>query len=122
MVRLNVMVVDDSLLAIKKMETMLLKMGHYVRKTASSGAEAITNYRMEMPDLVTMDITMPEMDGIEATRRIIQDFPDANIIMVTSHGQEDMVRQAIKAGAKGYVMKPVDPDTLAVHIERLLKN
>ena len=48
--------------------------------------------------------------------------PDANIIMVTSHGQEDMVRQAIKAGAKGYVMKPVDPDTLTVHIERLLKN
>jgi len=65
---------------------------------------------------------MPEMDGIEATRRIINDFPDANIIMVTSHGQEDMVRQAIKAGAKGYVMKPVDPDTLTVHIERILKN
>ena len=54
MVRLNVMVVDDSLLAIKKMETLLLKMGHYVRKTASSGAEAVTNYRMEIPDLVTM--------------------------------------------------------------------
>jgi len=120
-IALNVLVVDDSSLAIKKMEAMLLKMGHYVRHTAKSGAEAVTKYRHEIPDLVTMDITMPDMDGIQATAKIITEFPDAKIIMVTSHGQEDMVRQAIKAGARGYILKPVDPDKLAAQIEAIIK-
>ena len=121
MIALNVLVVDDSSLAIKKMQAMLLKMGHYVRHTAKSGAEAVTKYRYEIPDLVTMDITMPDMDGIQATAKIITEFPDAKIIMVTSHGQEDMVRQAIKAGARGYILKPVDPDKLAAQIEAIIK-
>jgi two-component system, chemotaxis family, chemotaxis protein CheY len=116
---LNIMIVDDSLLAIRKMEAMLLKMGHYVRETAANGAEALEKYRQSMPDLVTMDITMPEMDGIEATEKIIAEFPDAKIIIVTSHGQEEMVRQAINAGASGYVVKPVDPDAMAEHIQRV---
>ena len=120
MVSLNIMVVDDSQLAIRKMETMLVAMGHKVGQTASNGSVAIANYRKDIPDLVTMDITMPEMDGIEATGRIVAEFPDAKIIMVTSHGQEDMVRQAIKAGARGYVMKPVKAEELAVHIERVI--
>lgn len=120
MIGLNIMVVDDSQLAIRKMEAMLLKMGHNVVQTASNGSVAIDNYRKAVPDLVTMDITMPEMSGIEATGKIIAEFPDAKIIMVTSHGQEDMVRQAIKAGARGYVMKPVQAEELAVHIERVI--
>jgi DNA-binding NarL/FixJ family response regulator len=113
------MIVDDSQLAIRKMEAMLLKMGHYVSQTASNGVESIEKYRQSMPDLVTMDITMPEMDGIEATEKIIAEFPEAKIIIVTSHGQEEMVRQAINAGASGYVMKPVDPVAMAGHIQRV---
>ncbi len=120
MFSLNIMVVDDSLLAIRKMEALLLKLGHNVRATAANGSDAIHKYRLEMPDVVTMDITMPEMDGIEATRRIIVEFPDAKIIMVTSHGQEDMVRQAIKAGARGYILKPVDAEKLAQQIETII--
>ncbi|MFZ4504623.1 MAG: response regulator [Methylovulum sp.] len=120
MFSLNIMVVDDSLLAMRKMEALLLKLGHNVRATAATGSDAIHKYRLEMPDVVTMDITMPEMDGIEATRRIIVEFPDAKIIMVTSHGQEDMVRQAIKAGARGYILKPVDPEKLAQQIETII--
>ncbi len=120
MISLNVMVVDDSQLAIRKMEVMLVEMGHKVVQTASNGSVAVANYRKDLPDLVTMDITMPEMDGIEATGKIIAEFPDAKIIMITSHGQEDMVRQAIKAGARGYVMKPVKAEELTLHIQRVI--
>ncbi len=120
MLALNIMVVDDSQLAIRKMETLLVNMGHSVGAKAVTGSDAIHKYRTTLPDVVTMDITMPEMDGIEATGRIIKEFPDAKIIMVTSHGQEDMVRQAIKAGARGYVLKPVDPEKLAQQIEAII--
>jgi two-component system chemotaxis response regulator CheY len=73
------------------------------------------------PDLVTMDITMPEMDGIEATRAIMKDFPDAKIVMVTSHGQEKMVLDALKAGAKGYVLKPFQDHKVYEAIQKACK-
>jgi two-component system chemotaxis response regulator CheY len=68
-----------------------------------------------------MDITMPDMDGIEATRLIRKQFPDALIVMVTSHGQERMVLDALKAGAKGYVLKPFRQDKLQEAIENAVK-
>ncbi|MFZ4624446.1 MAG: response regulator [Rhodoferax sp.] len=120
MTPLNVMIVDDSLLATRKMETMLTAMGHRVVRAVTSGAAAVQAYRDYNPDLVTMDITMPGMDGIQATRTILAEFRDAKIIMVTSHGQEDMVREALKAGALGYVLKPVNAEKLAAHIVRVV--
>ncbi|SCA55541.1 Chemotaxis protein CheY [Candidatus Terasakiella magnetica] len=107
---LSVLVVDDSLITRKKVSTVLERLGHNVVRTASTGAEAISSYRDYVPDLVTMDITMPDMDGIEATRLIRAEFPSAVIIMVTSHGQEQMVMNALKNGAKGYVLKPIKQD------------
>jgi DNA-binding NarL/FixJ family response regulator len=68
-----------------------------------------------------MDITMPEMDGIEATRAIMKDFPDAKIVMVTSHGQEKMVLDALKAGAKGYVLKPFQDHKVYEAIQKACK-
>lgn len=119
MSKLRVMVVDDSLLAIRKLESLLTELGHEVVKTATSGAAALEAYRQCKPDLVTMDITMPEMDGIEATRAIVAEFADARIIVVTSMGQEAMVRTALKAGAKGYVLKPVRADKVAEMIGKV---
>jgi two-component system chemotaxis response regulator CheY len=91
-----------------------------VVRAVTSGTAAVQACRDYNPDLVTMDITMPGMDGIEATRTILAEFRDAKIIMVTSHGQEDMVREALKAGALGYVLKPVNAEKLAVHIARVV--
>ena len=91
---------------------------------ASDGAlmwQAVAAYRACRPDVVTMDITMPEMDGIEATRLIMGEFPDAKIIMVTSHGQEKMVIDALKAGAKGYVLKPFDGHKVYEAIQKACK-
>ena len=117
---LNVLVIDDSMLTIKKMEAALTQLGHKVVGREQTGGRALEAYRHCNPDLVTMDIVMPDVDGIEATRRILAEFPDAVIIMVTSHGQEMVVKDAIKAGARGYVIKPVKPETLDAHIKLAL--
>jgi two-component system chemotaxis response regulator CheY len=118
-VDLNVLVVDDSLITVKKLTMMLTEMGHSVIGTAATGSEALTAYRLYSPDLVTMDITMPDMDGIEATRRIVGEFPAAAIVMVTSHGQERMVLDALDAGARGYVLKPIRAEKLREVVARL---
>ncbi len=118
---LQILVVDDSLITIKRLSSMLLALGHQVVGTAGTGIEALAAYEACRPDLVTMDITMPDMDGIEATRLIRERHPDALVIMVTSHGQEKMVLDALKAGAKGYVLKPFRQDKLQEVIETAVK-
>lgn len=124
--RLGIMVVDDSALTVKRLVTMLEQLGHEVTKTCKSGLEAVqtieylVNKASSLPDLITMDITMPDMDGIEATRRILAVAPQALIIMVTSHGQEQMVMDAIAAGAKGYVLKPIKQDKLQESIKKVM--
>lgn len=122
------MVVDDSALTVKRLVTMLEQLGHEVIKTCKSGLEAVETIKFlvnkgsssSMPDLITMDITMPDMDGIEATRHILALYPQALIIMVTSHGQEQMVMDAITAGAKGYVLKPIKQDKLQESIKKVM--
>jgi two-component system chemotaxis response regulator CheY len=103
---LRVLVVDDSPIITRKICMMMDLIGYQVVGTAATGREAIVAYKECLPDVVTMDITMPDVDGIEATRVLKKAFPDANIVMITSHGQEKMVLEALKAGAKGYVIKP----------------
>lgn len=119
---LKVLIVDDSLLTIRTLTGMLAEMGHLVVQTAATGAQALDVYRQVKPDLVTMDITMPDMDGIEATSQILREFPKANIIMVTSHGQQGMVMRAVKAGAKGYVLKPIKPEKLREMVARVFND
>ncbi|KIL98293.1 Chemotaxis regulator - transmits chemoreceptor signals to flagelllar motor components CheY [Paramagnetospirillum magnetotacticum MS-1] len=116
----KVLIVDDSLIAVKKLTLMLEGLGHKVVGTAGTGAEAVEAYRAHNPDLVTMDITMPDMDGVEATAKIIAEFPAAHIIMVTSHGQERMVIDSLDAGAKGYVLKPVRTEKLSDMIDKVM--
>jgi len=109
---LNIMIVDDSLIIRKTLTTELEKLGHHVIATARSGKEAVDLYGKYMPDLVTMDITMPVMNGIEALKRIKNSYSDVNIIMVTSHGEEKLVMDAIVNGAQGYILKPINSEKL----------
>jgi len=113
---LKVLVVDDSLIIRKKLTKIIEKLGHEVVYSAKNGQEGIDSYLSKKPDLVTMDITMPDMDGITAVKSIINEDVEAKIIMVTSHGQEDMVIKSIQAGAVGYMLKPITEEKLAVTI------
>ncbi len=116
---LNVMVVDDSLIMRKKLKQFFTELGHNVVIEAKTGEEAITFYEEFMPDLVTMDITMPDMDGITAVKQIKKSYPDTKIIMATSHGQEKMVKEALLSGAKGYILKPISKDKLKSSINKI---
>lgn len=118
---LNIMIVDDSSITVRKLTMMLELLGYRIVATAASGQEAVRSYRKTQPDVVTMDITMPDMDGIEATRAIMAEFPEARIVMVTSHGQEKMVLDALKAGARGYVIKPFQEQKIYEAIEKACK-
>ena len=117
---LNVMVVDDSRIMIQKLTVMLSELGHKVVRVCNDGAEAVRDYPIVKPDLVTMDITMPTIDGIGALKSILMDSAHARVIMVTSHGQEAMVVRALEAGAVGYVLKPVIKEQLSGMIEKVM--
>ena len=106
---LNIMVVDDSTIITKALSKTLKDMGFKVLAIAKNGAEAVKMYDTFKPDLVTMDITMPIMDGIEALTEIRMSDEHAKVIMVTSHGEERLVMDAISLGAKGYILKPITP-------------
>ena len=113
---LKILIVDDSLIIRKKITKILEKLGHEVVFSAQNGQEAIDSYKKYKPDLVTMDITMPDMDGITAVKHIIAEDVNAKIVMVTSHGQEDMVIKSIQSGAVGYLLKPITEDKMAQSI------
>jgi len=117
---LNVMVVDDSSLVIKMMTDFINELGHKVVKTAGSGREALTAYEDCKPDVVTMDITMPDIDGIQATQTIMSRHPDARVIMVTSHAQKQSVMNALHAGARSYILKPIQKEKLREVIDRVM--
>ncbi len=104
---LKVLVVDDSLIMRRNVTKMVEALGHKVIGEAKDGLESIGLYERLKPDLVTMDITMPEMDGIAAVKELKRIDKNVKIIMVTSHGQEEMVISAIRSGAGGYLLKPI---------------
>jgi two-component system, chemotaxis family, chemotaxis protein CheY len=119
---LNVMIVDDSLIMAQKLKVMLSELGHNVARICQDGEEAIRDYALVKPDLVTMDITMPGRDGIDTMKAILANHPNALFVMVTSHGQEAMVVRAIDAGALGYVLKPVTKDRLSAMLARAVSH
>jgi len=116
---LNILVVDDSIVIRRTLTMKLEQMGHTVVAQAKSGKEAVSFYKEHMPDLVTMDITMPSMNGIEALKIIKKKYSNAVVIMVTSHGEEKLVMDAISNGAKGYILKPITDEKLTTVIAKV---
>jgi len=101
----NVLIVDDSEF-MRNLLREILDEDHQIVGEAENGVEAVETYREQEPNVVFMDIAMPIRDGIEATTEIKQDDGDASVIMCTSVEQEEMMKEAIKAGADGYITKP----------------
>lgn len=112
MKKLNILIVEDSMITIKKMKKMIEDMGHTVVGYANCGEEAIEAFVNLKPDVTTMDITLPGMDGVTCLKEIIKINSKAVVIMVTSHGQEQSVIESVEAGAKGYILKPINSNML----------
>jgi len=106
------LVVDDSVFARKNIAKMIEQFGGQIAGEAGDGLTAITEYDRLKPDMVLMDITMPQMEGIEAAERIVRSHPDARIVMVSSVGYQENVVAALQKGAKHFVQKPVKPEVL----------
>lgn len=102
----NILIVDDAAFMRQMLKDILIKAGHHVVSEAEDGEEAIQKYKTFRPDLTTMDITMPNMEGIEALRAIRQLDPKARIIMCTSVGHKERIIEAIQSGAKDFIVKP----------------
>jgi len=116
---LNILVVDDSLIMRRNIKKYISELGHNIVGEAKNGYEAVKMAKKLTPDIITMDITMPKMDGIEALKAVLVDNKDINIIMTTSHGQENIVANALQMGAKGYILKPVTKENLLNSIDAI---
>ncbi len=109
---LRYLVVDDSVFARKNLSRMIESFGGQVAGEAGDGKAAIAEYDRLHPDLVFMDITMPEMEGIEAAERIVRQHPEARVIMVSSVGYQENIVAALQRGARHFVQKPVKAEVL----------
>lgn len=116
-----VLIVDDTLFMRASIKQMLEENGHSVAGEASNGKEAIEKYAQINPDVVLMDITMPDMDGIEALRLIKEKDPKAKVIMCTAMGQQAMVAKAVELGAMQFIVKPFKAERLMAAIENVCR-
>ena len=106
----NILICDDAAFMRMMIKDILTKNGYNIAGEAENGAKAVEKYNELKPDLVLMDITMPEMDGIEALKKIKAGDPNAMVIMCSAMGQQAMVIEAIQAGARDFIVKPFQPD------------
>jgi two-component system chemotaxis response regulator CheY len=116
----RILVVDDAAFMRMMIRDILTKNGYEVCGEANDGAQAIEKFKEVKPDLVTMDITMPEMDGITALKEIKKLDPNAKVVMCSAMGQQAMVIDAIQAGAKDFIVKPFQPDRVIEAIKKTL--
>lgn len=115
----KIMLVDDAAFMRMTIKNVLTKMGYTNLLEAADGAQAVEMYEKEHPDLVIMDITMPNMDGIQALQAIKAKDPGAKVIMCSAMGQEAMVVQAIKEGAMDFIVKPFKPDRILQTVTKI---
>src|SRR5579883_39967 len=115
----RVVVADDAAIMRSMIKTILVENGFEVVAEAADGVEAVEKFEQYNPDLITMDIVMPKLDGINAVKQIIAAHPDAKIMMCSSLGQQQMVVDAIRAGAKAFITKPFEAPKLLETVNRL---
>ena len=116
----KILIVDDAAFMRMMIKDILTKNGYEVVGEAANGIQAVELYKANQPDLVTMDITMPEMDGIEAVKQIKAVNPGAKVIMCSAMGQQSMVMDAIKAGASDFIVKPFQADRVLEAVKKIV--
>ncbi len=116
----RVLVCDDAIFMRTMISDILTGAGYEVVGEAETGLQAIERYRELRPDLVTMDIVMPDMGGIDAVREIVKEDANAKILMCSAMGQQALVVEAIQAGAKDFVVKPFQPSRVLEAVQRVL--
>ena len=116
----NILVVDDVAFMRMMIKDILTKNGYNVAGEAENGAKALEKYNEVKPDLVLMDITMPEVDGIQALKNIKAADPNAKVIMCSAMGQQAMVIESIQAGAKDFIVKPFQPDRVLEAVKKVV--
>jgi two-component system chemotaxis response regulator CheY len=116
----TVLVCDDAVFMRTMISDILSQAGYEVIGEAATGVEAVEKYRELKPDLVTMDIVMPDMGGIDAVREIVKFDPGARVLMCSAMGQQALVVEAIQAGAKDFVVKPFQPSRVLEAMQRAL--
>jgi two-component system chemotaxis response regulator CheY len=116
----TVLICDDALFMRTMLGDILRQAGFEIVGEAQTGSEAVRKYQELKPSLVTMDIVMPDMGGIDAVRVIMKDHPDARILMCSAMGQQALVIEAIQAGARDFVVKPFQPSRVLEAVQRVL--
>ncbi len=117
----RILIVDDASVVRLLIKKVLVKAGFEIVGEAVNGVDALAKYKELKPDIVTMDITMPEADGIQATKDIIAFDPNAKIVMLSGIDQKEMLWQAIKAGASSYIVKPFENDRILSTLNELIE-
>ncbi len=117
---IRVLIADDAAFMRNMLKKILTQAGYEVVGEASNGVEAVEKYKEIRPDVMTMDIVMPEKDGIEAVREIVEYDPNARIIICSALGQQSMIIEAIQAGAKDYIIKPFQPEKVIETIKKVV--
>ncbi len=115
----TILIADDAAFMRMRSSQLVKELGHEVLE-ANDGAEAVDLYKKHKPDAVLMDITMPVMDGMEALAAILELDPEAKVAMVTAMGQQQVIMEAIKMGAKDFVVKPFDADRIQTALWKLV--
>lgn len=121
MTKKRILIVDDSMFMRNNIKRIIEQSGHIVCGEAANGHEAIAQYEILNPDIVTLDVTMPVMDGLETVKKLKALYPNANIIMCSAMGQQAMVLEAIQAGAKDFIVKPFTPERVLKTLETIAK-
>ncbi len=116
----NILICDDAAFMRMMIKDILTKNGYNIAGEAENGAKAVEKYNELKPDLVLMDITMPEMDGIQALKKIKETDPNASIIMCSAMGQQAMVIESIQSGAKDFIVKPFQADRVLEAVQKVV--
>jgi len=116
----KVLIVDDAIFMRNMLRNIFVESGFEIAGEASNGLEAVEQYRALSPDLTTMDIVMPERNGIEALKEIVRIDPEARVVICSALGQESLIIEAIEAGAKDFIIKPFKPARVIEVAQRVL--